>query len=74
MNRRKMNQFEEQLANIHIWNMDSTYEYGKGKSMKDDTNMYSIIQFMKQSVFFMSRVYPEMIINKHILYKIYFLL
>ena len=65
LNRRKMSQFEEQLANIHIWNMDSTYEYGKGKSMKDETNMYSITQFMKQSVFFMSRVYPEMIINQH---------
>ena len=65
LGRRAMSQFEEQLANIHIWNMDSTYEYGKGGSIKDETNMYSITQFMKQSVFFMSRVYPEMIINQH---------
>lgn len=67
LNRRKMNQLEEQLSNIHLWNMDSTYEYGNGVSPKDETTMYSIVQFMKESVFAMSKVYPEMISNNHIM-------
>ena len=65
LTKRKMEHLEEQLANIHLWNMDSTYEYGNGVSPKEETNMYFITQFMRQSVFLMSRVYPEMIINKH---------
>ena len=66
LSKRKMEQLEEQLANIHLWNMDATYEYGNGVSPKEETNMYSITQFMRQSVFSMSRVFPEMINNKHI--------
>ena len=65
LNRNKMNKLEEQLSNVHLWNMDSTYEYGNDVSPKDETNMYSITQFMRQSVFLMSKVYPEMIMNKH---------
>ena len=63
VSRAKQNKLVEQLANIHIWNMDATYEYGKNISQKDETTMYSVIQFMKQSVFDMSKVYPEMLIN-----------
>jgi len=63
ISRPKQNKLIEQLANIHIWNMDATYEYGKNISQKDETTMYSVIQFMKQSVFDMTKVYPEMLIN-----------
>jgi len=66
LNRRKMDQLEEQLANIHLWNMDNTYEFGNDVSPKDETTMYSIVQFLKDSVFTMSKIYPEMIINNHI--------
>ena len=54
---------EEKLASIHIWNMDDTYVNGLSK--KDESAMYSITQFMRESVFSMSRVYPEMILNNH---------
>jgi hypothetical protein len=54
---------ETQLANVHIWTMDATYEDGSNISQKDETTMYSVIQFMKESVFLMSKVYPEMIKN-----------
>ena len=67
LTKRKMEQLEEQLANIHLWNMDSTYEYGNGVSPKEETNMYSVTQFMRESVYLMSKVYPEMINNKHIM-------
>ena len=63
ISRAKQTKLVEQLANIHIWNMDATYEYGKNISQKDETTMYSVIQFMKQSVFDMTKVYPEMLIN-----------
>ncbi len=63
ISRQKQTKLVEQLANIHIWNMDATYEYGKNMSQKDETTMYSILQFMKQSVFDMTKVYPEMLIN-----------
>lgn len=54
---------EEQLANVHIWNMDSTYEHGNNINQKDETTMYSVTQFMRKSIYLMTRVYPEMIIN-----------
>ena len=54
---------ETQLANVHIWTMDATYEEGSNISQKDETTMYSVIQFMKESMYLMSKVYPEMIKN-----------
>lgn len=63
ISRQKQNKLVEQLANIHIWNMDATYEYGKNISKTDETIMYSVIQFMRQSVFDMTKVYPEMLLN-----------
>ena len=62
ISRSKQNKLVEQLANIHIWNMDATYEYGK-VNKKDETVMYSVIMFMRQSVFDMTKTYPEMLIN-----------
>ena len=62
---RKKEKLETQLANIHIWNMDKTYEHDRPIDVRDETTMYSAIQFMRQSIFDMCRVYPEMIINNH---------
>jgi hypothetical protein len=59
----KRSALEEQLASIHMWNMDTTYVPGISK--KDETAMFSVTQFMRESVFSMSRVYPEMILNNH---------
>lgn len=63
--KRKMEKLEEQMANIHIWNMDKTYEQNKEISPSEETTMYSVIQFMKTSIFAMSKTYPEVIINNH---------
>ena len=63
MSPEKKSLLEEKLASIHIWNMDNTYVNGLSK--KDESAMYSITQFMRESVFSMSRVYPEMILNNH---------
>ena len=65
MPRAKKRKLEEQLANIHIWNMDETYEDGKDISQKDETTMYNVTQFMRESVFSIARVYPEIIMNNH---------
>ena len=59
----KRNDIEEQLSNIHIWNMDHTYVHGLTKH--DESAMYTVTQFIRESVFAMSRVYPEMILNNH---------
>lgn len=50
----KFNNLQNMLSKIHIWNMDSSI---------DTDAMYSIVEFMKNSVFAMSRTYPEMIHN-----------
>ena len=65
LSRSKKEKLEEQLANIHIWNMDETYEYGKNISQKDETSMYNVTQFIRESVFSIARVYPEIIKNNH---------
>lgn len=52
---------EELMANIHMWNIDQS-----NLSKNDETAMYSVAQFMRNSVFAMSRTYPEMIRNNHI--------
>jgi hypothetical protein len=65
LSRSKKQTLEEHLANIHIWNMDETYEHNKGLSKKDETSMYNVTQFIRESVFSIARVYPEMIINNH---------
>jgi hypothetical protein len=56
----KKRKLEEMMANIHMWNMDSS-----PLSKNDETAMYSTTQFMRNSVFSMSRTFPEMIVNNH---------
>jgi len=51
----KREYLQNNLANIHIWKLDTT-----------DANMYTVIQFLKNSVYNMSRLYPEMIHMNHI--------
>lgn len=51
----KFNKLSDMLSNIHNWNMD-----------KNTDAMYSIVEFMKNSIFAMSRIYPEMISNNQI--------
>jgi hypothetical protein len=52
---RKFNQLTEMLANIHMWNAES--------GAAGETGMYTVVQFLKNSVYNMSRVYPEAIRN-----------
>jgi len=63
MSQSKRDLLEEKLASIHMWNMDNTHI--NGLSTTDESAMYSVTQFMRESVFSMSRVYPEMILNNH---------
>ena len=59
------NQMSELLANIHMWNLDNSANNNGLLSETDETSMYTVIQFMKNSVYAMSRLYPEMIRNNH---------
>jgi transcription termination factor NusB len=54
---------ETQLSDIHIWNIDKSYD--KGLSKQNESAMYTVTQFMRESVFAMSKVYPEIILNNH---------
>jgi hypothetical protein len=53
MNRLRTEKVKTVLKNIHIWDMDS------------DSNMYNVLQFMKTSVYNMSKLYPELIRNNY---------
>ena len=49
----KMEKMKKTLADIHIWDMDS------------DSGAYTVVQFIKTSVYNMSRLYPELIRNNY---------
>ena len=51
------NKLNEQMLKIHMWDMDIDSTEG---------SMHTVVQFIRNSIFEMSRVYPEMIINNHI--------
>jgi hypothetical protein len=53
----KREYLQSTLANIHIWNLDA--------NNVTDENMYTVIQYLKNSICNMSRVYPEMIQRNH---------
>lgn len=57
MNRLRTEKVKSILANIHIWDMDSDIHI--------DSGMYNVLQFMKTSVYNMSRLYPELIRNNY---------
>jgi len=57
MSRLKAEKTKAILANIHIWDMDA--------DLHVDSNMYNVLQFMKTSVYNMSRLYPELIRNNY---------
>lgn len=55
LNARELANLQSFMANIHVWNMD-TEESGYN-------GIYTVAQFIKNSVEAMSKVYPSMIIN-----------
>jgi hypothetical protein len=57
MNRLRMEKVKTALKNIHIWDMDS--------DLHVDSSMYNVLQFMKTSVYNMSKLYPELIRNNY---------
>jgi len=57
MNRLRTEKVKSILANIHIWDMDA--------DLYEDSGMYNVLQFMKTSVYNMSRLYPELIRNNY---------
>jgi hypothetical protein len=57
MNRLRMEKVKTALKNIHIWDMDA--------DLHVDSSMYNVLQFMKTSVYNMSKLYPELIRNNY---------
>lgn len=57
----KISKLQDFLANIHMWNGDQG-----AISKKDESSMYIVTQFMRNSVCANSKVFPEMILNNHI--------
>ena len=57
----KFKRMQEILSKIHVWNIDADT-----KSNANVDSVYSIVEFMKNSIFAMSRTYPEMIRNNQI--------
>jgi len=55
---KEMQKLDEHMLNLHMWDMDIDTESG---------SMHQVVQFIRNSVFEMSRVYPEMILNNHII-------
>lgn len=61
LTRTKFANLQDMLSNIHIWTLDT----GRRPSKQDETDMYTVLQFMKNSVFSMSRLFPELLRNNH---------
>lgn len=57
---KKFAELQTMLADIHIWTLDTN-----APGSNDETSMYTVTQFLKNSVYNISRVYPEIIQNNH---------
>jgi len=55
LNARELKQLQDFMANIHIWNMDTPDAGYNG--------IYTVTQFIKNSVEAMTKVYPSMVMN-----------
>lgn len=66
LNARKLERLQKMMSDIHMWNLDPTRDDMKiPEPGTDETSMYTVMQFMRNSVYSMSRVYPEIIRNNH---------
>lgn len=65
MTKGKREQLQNQLASIHMWAIDQTASTSKTNDQMDETNMYTVVKFLQNSVYNVSRVYPEIIRNNH---------
>ena len=78
LNARELEKLQSFMANIHVWNMDnegasenrSSQNVGSPHIFRSNSNenagyngIYTVSQFIKNSVEAMSKVYPSMIIN-----------
>ena len=55
----QFDKIKEIMTNVHVWTMDEGTQIGGG----DESSMYSVAEFMKQSVLDMSKIFPEIICN-----------
>jgi hypothetical protein len=60
LSKKKTEELQDQLANIHIWSIDQS-----NSEKMDETNMYTVVKFLQNSVYNISRLYPEIIRNNH---------
>ena len=58
----KVEKLQDFLANIHMWNNDQ-----HSISKKDESSMFVVTQFLQNAVVANSKVFPEMIVNNHII-------
>jgi hypothetical protein len=56
----KFEALQQVLSNVHMWTLDLD-----DKGANASTSMYTVLQFMQNSIFSMSRVYPEFLQNNH---------
>ncbi len=61
LTRAKFANLQDMLSKIHLWTLDT----GSAPTKQDETNMYTVLKFMKNSVFSMSRSFPEVLRNNH---------
>ena len=57
---KKFNDIQEILLNITKWNLDRTI---KESGLYYDDGMYTVTQFIKNSIYYMTKVFPQMILN-----------
>ena len=65
---REFEKLEGFLANVNIWNIDQDQ---KTSGLYYEEGLYTITHFMKTSVFNMSKVFPEIILNNKDLNEVY---
>jgi hypothetical protein len=68
LNTRKYDALTKMLSEIHIWNMEADITLGEGGGAKQEDvkhTMFTVVQFLRNSVESMSKVYPELICNNH---------
>lgn len=54
----QFDKIKDLMTNVHVWTMDESNQV-EG----DESSMYSVVEFMKQSVLDMSKIFPEIICN-----------
>ena len=61
LSRNNRNKLQSYLSEIHMWNID-----GLGETKSDNSSMFVVAQFLRNSCYMFSRMFNEMITNSHV--------